>query len=86
MADAAACRAHFAALRCARMLRRCRPGADVPLDRSGGDGDDAWAFLENAGGSRVPDCVADAAARYFRDSYVQARARRNAQRALGPPC
>jgi selenocysteine lyase/cysteine desulfurase len=33
----------------------------------------AWAFLENAGGSRVPDCVADAAAAYFRDRYVQAR-------------
>jgi hypothetical protein len=33
-----------------------------------------WAFLENAGGSRVPDCVAEATAAYMKESYVQARA------------
>ena len=29
------------------------------------------AFLENAGGSQVPDCVSDAIHRYLRETYVQ---------------
>ena len=31
----------------------------------------AWALLENAGGSQVPACVADAMHRYMLERYVQ---------------
>ena len=76
--DVAACRQHFAALRCGARVRGARERERAltpraPSLRSAGDAS-AWAFLENAGGSRVPDCVADAAAAYMRERYVQARA------------
>jgi hypothetical protein len=61
-ASARACANNSLACVCAR--REDASGAASPR----------WAFLENAGGSRVPDCVADATAAYMRDSYVQARA------------
>jgi selenocysteine lyase/cysteine desulfurase len=65
-ARACALRSAFAAPLADRAL-----GARREADASA----DGWAFLENAGGSRVPDCVADAASRYFRNSYVQASTR-----------
>jgi len=45
---------------------------DIPSIRSrfpGLAGD--WVFLENAGGSQVPRCVADAVHRYLTETYVQ---------------